>query len=73
MIGATATFLIGKDYGDVVKFGSDNKNVVIEDFIESTLSEDKECSLSRNVVLIANGKMIPIFVTSSPVKNYSAL
>jgi len=63
--------LIWKKYSDFIKFVSDNKNVVLEDFIENTLVEEKEYSLTRDISLIGRDKKIPIWITSAPVKNYS--
>lgn len=63
--------ILGRKYNRYLSFVSDNENLWIEDFVEKTLREKKEFSFSRNVVLKTKSKEIPVFVTSSPLTDYS--
>lgn len=69
--GVAREGILGQQYNSYFSFVSDNGNVRIEDFIEKTLNEKKEFSFSRNVVLKTKNKEIPVFVTSSPLNDYS--
>lgn len=70
--GYSSSTIIWKKYDDFIKFTSDDKSVVIEDFILNTLNNEKEYSIDRNVLLVWNNKKTSVFITSTPIKNYSS-
>lgn len=70
--GYSESKIIWKKYNDFVKFISEDNNIIIDDFISNTLNNEEEYSFDRNIVLVWNNKKIPVFITSTPIKNYSS-
>lgn len=70
--GIWSESLIGERYNKFLSFSYDKTTMLIEDFIENTIVNEREYSFDRNVVLVWQKSKIPIFVTFTPVKDYSS-
>jgi len=59
--------IVWEKYDNNIKFINNN---IKSDFILDTLEKWEEYSFNRNITLVWNNREIPIFVTSTPLKNY---